>query len=57
METSTTYRPIKTMEKNCSPFRKKHFAQKKNKDFLFAYSTNLEKILKEEFKKQKAIKE
>ena len=57
METSTTYHPSKTVEKNCFPFRKRHLqAQKENKDFLLSYSSNLEKMLKEEFKKLKAIK-
>jgi hypothetical protein len=56
METTTTYHPTKTVKKNCSPFSKKYYTQKENEDFILNYSVNLEKILKEEFKKQKAIK-
>ena len=56
METTTTYHPTQTEKKNCSPFSKKFRIHKENEDFLRTYSINLEKILKEEFKKQKTIK-
>ena len=56
MEAITTYHPTKAVKKNCSPFSKKFHVQKENEDFLLTYSINLEKILKEEFKKQKANK-
>jgi hypothetical protein len=56
METTATYHPNKIVKKNCSPFSKRYHVQKENEDFLLTYSVNLEKILKEEFKKQKAFK-
>ncbi len=56
MDAATTYHPTKTVKKNCSPFSKRYHVQKENEDFLRTYSLNLDKILKEEFKKQKGIK-